>query len=133
MLIGTLVRRTGLSKDGLRHYEAMGLIHSRAVRAGSRVYRDYDETTLERLSLIALGKRLHFSLREMAELLDRLMKDAITREERSSILLKKAAEIDGKIDDMRRAQQELLEIAVSPDKPIVDSRLKELSLAFHLS
>ena len=51
MLIGDLAKLTGLSKDGLRHYEAMGLIHSRQVRAGTRHYCHYDETTLERLSM----------------------------------------------------------------------------------
>jgi DNA-binding transcriptional MerR regulator len=79
MLIGDLAKLTGLSKDGLRHYEAMGLIHSRQVRAGTRHYCHYDETTLDRLKLIALGKRLHFSRREIAEFVNLLMHDQITR------------------------------------------------------
>lgn len=85
MLIGDLAELTGLSKDGLRHYEAMGLIHSRQVRAGTRHYCHYDETTLDRLERIALGRRPHFSLREIAEFLKPLMHDQITRDERSAI------------------------------------------------
>lgn len=71
MLIGDLAELTDLSKDGLRHYEAMGLIHSGRMQAGTRHCCHCDDTTLERLELIALGKRLHFSLREIAELQSR--------------------------------------------------------------
>jgi DNA-binding transcriptional MerR regulator len=129
MLIGDLAKLTGLSKDGLRHYEAMGLIHSRQVRAGTRHYCHYDETTLERLELIALGKRLHFSLREIAELLNRLMRDQITREERSAIMLHKVGQIDQRIADLMAARQELIDLAGAPDKGMVDQRLKQLGLA----
>ena len=129
MLIGALAKKTGLSKDGLRHYEALGLIHSRQVKAGTRFYRDYDATTLERLELIALGKRLHFNLREMAGLLDRLLSDQITREDRSAILLQQVDVIDRRIADLIAARQELVNIAQAPDKDIVDKRLKELGLA----
>lgn len=71
MLIGDLAELTGLSMDGLRHYEAMGLIHSRRVQAGTRHCCHCDNTTLERSELIALGKRLHVTLREIAELQSR--------------------------------------------------------------
>lgn len=107
----------------------MGLIHSRQVRAGTRHYCHYDETTLERLELIALGKRLHFSLREIAELLNRLMRDQITREERSAIMLHKVGQIDQRIADLMAARQELIDLAGAPDKGMVDQRLKQLGLA----
>jgi DNA-binding transcriptional MerR regulator len=129
MLIGDLAKLTGLSKDGLRHYEAMGLIHSSRVMAGTRHYCHYDETTLERLELVALGKRLHFSLREMAELLNRLFRDEITREERSAIMLQKVEQIDQRMADLMAARQELLHLAGAPDKEVVDQRLKHLGLA----
>lgn len=128
MLIGKLVELSGLSKDGLRHYESLGLIHSKTVQAGSRQYRDYDDSTLERLSLIALGKRLHFPLRDIAEFLNRLLRDEITREERSAVLLQKVSELDVKIEDLRLAQQELLALADAPDKHLVDVRLRKMGL-----
>lgn len=126
MLIGELSRRSGLSKDGLRHYESLGLLHSKPVAAGSRVYRDYGEDSLERLSLIALGKRLQFSLAEMAEPLDRLLADDLTLEERTAFLAAKVAQIDARIKDLREARRELIAIVGSPDKPYVDARLKKL-------
>ena len=128
MLIGEVAKRAGLSKDGVRHYEALGLIKSSPRLAGTRVYRDYDEMTLERLALIRLGKRLHFGLRHIAEMLDRLMKDQITREERAEILMQKVAQIDAQIADLRRAQEELLHLAQRPDKDVVDAHLVRVGL-----
>jgi DNA-binding transcriptional MerR regulator len=129
MMIGALAKITGLSKDGLRHYEALGLIHSRPKRAGSRSYHSYDDTTLERLALIALGKRLHFPLREIAQLLNRLKADEISRAERSAVLMNKVAQIDAQIADLQAARSELLALAATPDKEVVDVRLREMGLA----
>jgi MerR family copper efflux transcriptional regulator len=129
MLIGALAKMTGLSKDGLRHYESLGLIHSRPVQAGSRSYRQYDDSTVERLALIALGKRLRFPLREMSVFLDRLLADQISREERSAVLLNKVAQIDTQIADLQAARSELLALATTPDKDVVDGRLQEMGLA----
>ena len=82
MLIGEIAKRSGLSKDTLRHYEALGLIHSTSRQAGSRVYRDYDARTLERLSLVAFAKLLGLRLREMVEPLDRALSNESTAAER---------------------------------------------------
>jgi MerR family copper efflux transcriptional regulator len=46
MLIGELAKIVGMSKDGIRHYEQMGIISSSRRRAGSRWYNDYDEAVL---------------------------------------------------------------------------------------
>lgn len=89
MMIGELAKRSGLSKDGLRHYEALGLIHSSPVAAGSRTYRIYDDTTLERLSLISLAKRLGFKLKELTAPLDQLFSDTVSRETRAEIISEK--------------------------------------------
>ena len=128
MLIGEISKKSGLSKDTLRHYESLGLIHSKPKQAGSRVYRDYDDDTFERLSLVAFAKRLHAGLRETAELMNRAMSDTITREERADIMAKKIREIDAKIEDLRNARAELVELFARPDKEYVDARLKELGL-----
>lgn len=129
MLIGEVAKRAGLSKDGVRHYEALGLIKSTPRLAGSRAYRDYGEDTLERLALIRLGKRLHFRLRDIAEMLDRLMADQITREERAGVMRDKVAEIEAQIADLRRAQAELLMLAERPDKDVVEAHLIKIGLA----
>ena len=128
MLIGEVAKRSGLSKDGIRHYEALGLIHSRPVEAGSRTYRDYDDTTLERLSIIALAKRLHFKLSELVDPLNRLLSDQTTRQDRQALLADKVAEIDQKIEDLIAAREILLDIIEDPEKAPVDTRMKALGL-----
>ncbi len=128
MMIGELAKRSGLSKDGLRHYEALGLIHSRPVAAGTRTYRDYDDTTLERLSIISLSKRLGFKLKELKEPLDRLFSDTVSREERAKIISEKVAEVDTKIEELTAARDLLAAFIVTPDKDFMDAMLKDMGL-----
>ena len=128
MLIGEIAKRSGLSKDTLRHYEALGLIHSTPRQAGSRVYRDYDARTLERLSLVAFAKLLGLRLREMVEPLDRALSNESTAAERQAILLSKVQEIDEKISQLRAARKELLALANNPEKHNADARMKSLGL-----
>ena len=130
MLIGELVRITGLSKDGLRYYEDLGLIHSKPIKAGTRVYRDYDDKTLERLALIGLGKRMHFSLREIATALDRIVNDQTTREERRGFMLAQIAQVDAQIADLQDVKKQLLFFAERPDKDVIDAHLKEIGLYY---
>ena len=130
MLIGELVKITGMSKDGLRYYEEMGLIHSRPLKAGTRNYRDYDDTTLDRLGLIALGKRMHFSLRDIAAVLDRLVSNQTTAEERRGYILAHIEEVDAKIADLRDVKKQLLLFAERPEKEVVDAHLKEIGKYF---
>jgi MerR family copper efflux transcriptional regulator len=47
MFINEVARIAGMSKDGIRHYEEMGLISSLPKKAGSRSYRDYDPAVVE--------------------------------------------------------------------------------------
>lgn len=130
MLIGELVKITGLSKDGLRYYEDLGLIHSKPVKAGTRIYRDYDDTTLERLALIALGKRMHFSLRDIGAVLNRAINDQISREERRAFLLAQVQQVDTQIADLEDVKKQLLFFADQPDKEVVDAHLKEIGLYY---
>ena len=69
MLISELARLSGMSKDGIRHYEEMGLIASSARQAGSRSYRDYDPAVLQTIEQVRQAQMLGFSLKEIAPLL----------------------------------------------------------------
>jgi DNA-binding transcriptional MerR regulator len=69
LLISELAKAAGLSKDGIRHYEEVGLISSSARRAGSRVYRDYDPSALKTIENVRQAQRLGLSLKEIRDLL----------------------------------------------------------------
>ena len=126
MLIGEVVKRSGLSKDTIRHYESLGLLHSTPRQAGTRRYRDYDDTTLERLSLIAFGKQLQMSLREMVEPMNRALSNTSTTDERRAFALEKVAQIDARIAALQAARAELLGLADDPEKHLADRRMKAL-------
>lgn len=62
MLIGEFARRVGVSTDTIRFYEKVGFF------SGSRTdngYRYYTEKDLETADLIASGKSIGFSLRDI--------------------------------------------------------------------
>ncbi len=63
--IAEVTRRTGLSASTLRYYEKRGLISADS-RNGLR--RQYDDSVLNKLGLIALGQRAGYSLDDIADL-----------------------------------------------------------------
>lgn len=63
--IGQVAQRAGVTAATLRYYEKLGLIEPCA-RHGLR--RQYEQSVLERLSLIALGKAAGFSLDEISDI-----------------------------------------------------------------
>jgi MerR family copper efflux transcriptional regulator len=70
MLIGEIAKMANLSKDGVRHYEEMGLIASTPRMAGSRVYRDYDPSVLATVENIRQLQQLGFALKEIGPLFE---------------------------------------------------------------
>ena len=66
MRIGEVAARSGVSTATCRYYERYGLL-PRPLRQGGQ--RDYDESVVARLALIAFAKRAGLSLSEIRELL----------------------------------------------------------------
>ena len=97
MLIGELSKKTGLSKDTIRFYEKMGLIVASDRRAGTRIYKEYNPETVERLLMIAQGKGLGFTLNEIKQLLDEWGSGAISKRDQIKIVECKIEEIVEKI------------------------------------
>ena len=69
MLIGELARACGVSKDTVRHYDELKLLVAGERQAGSRVYREYDQSNVSRIQMIRAGKSMGFSLAEMQALI----------------------------------------------------------------
>jgi DNA-binding transcriptional MerR regulator len=64
--IGEVADRVGVRTSALRYYEEEGLLEPAARVAGRR---QYDETAVERLTVIQFCRRLGFTLGEIRELL----------------------------------------------------------------
>jgi DNA-binding transcriptional MerR regulator len=107
--IGELAAEFGISTRAIRFYESRGLIFPK--RAGS--VRIYDRRDRARLILILRGKRLGFSLEEIAEYLDLYDADPdqITQ---TRLLLQKVetsiSDLQSKRQDIEDALGELREI-----------------------
>ena len=99
--ISELVRRSGLPASTLRYYEEKGLIASLGRRGLKRLF---DQETIERLALIALGRASGFTLDEIAFL---LAGPDIDRER----LRAKAAQLTGRIETLTRMRDGLLHAA----------------------
>jgi MerR family copper efflux transcriptional regulator len=65
MLIGELVKRSGLTKDAIRFYEKKGLINLDKKQRRENNYKEYPEQVLERLMLIKAIKSFGFTLNEI--------------------------------------------------------------------
>lgn len=100
MLIGELSKRTGLSKDTIRFYEKIGLITAGERKAGTRIYKEFNEETIERLLMINQGKKLGFKLKEIGQLLDEWGNASMPKEEQIKIIEGKLAEITAKMQQL---------------------------------
>ena len=110
MKIGDLAGRSGFTPAALRYYEDLGLLPEPARTAGG--YRDYDESTVERLAFIARAKQLGCTLDEVADLTtawDGGRCGPLQEQLRTLVAGKLAdarariSELDVLVDDLRRA------------------------------
>ncbi len=69
MLIGELSKRSQFSRDTIRYYEKLGLIHIGTERRNDSNYKNYPPEVLNRLRHIHILKECGFTLREIQRLL----------------------------------------------------------------
>lgn len=85
----------------------MGLLHPRMLSAGSRSYRHYDETSLERLELIRIGRNAGMILREMKPILEKLMAGDLSFDGQRQVIWDQLARVDERIAELREAKKML--------------------------
>ncbi|MCL8207871.1 MAG: MerR family transcriptional regulator [Actinomycetia bacterium] len=119
--VSDLVRELGTTARAIRYYESLGLLHPRRTAGGHRLYSRRDRA---RLRLILRGRRLGFSLGEIAELLSLYDIDPSAREQFvQGIRLTRR-----RLDAVRRRIQELEDLARDLERALQDAetRLKAL-------
>ena len=97
--IGELAEELGISQRAVRFYETKGLLKPRRVGAN----RVYDRRDRARLLLILRGKRLGFSLQEIAEYLDLYDRDPEQKLQTRHLLNK----VDQAIEDLQRKRADI--------------------------
>ncbi len=104
MLIGEIVRQTGISRDTIRYYERLGLLQAEGRPSPFNNYKAYPAAVLTRLGLIQQAKRLGFTLAEIADVLYLWENAQLSDADIQARITAKVAAIDEKIrllDDMR--------------------------------
>ncbi|CAD6535259.1 MerR family transcriptional regulator [Paraburkholderia sabiae] len=109
MLISELAKLSGLSKDGIRHYEEVGLIRSTARQAGSRTYREYGADALDVIIKVRNAQRLGFALKDIGPLMQAYEANTFSLEETIGILEERLQEVRGKIDELRQSEAYIVE------------------------
>lgn len=107
MDIGKVSRGSGLPASTLRYYEEKGLIRSIGRNGLKRVF---NESVLQRLALIALGREAGFTLDEIAAMLTADTQPAIDRAQ----LRAKADELDRRIKRLSAIRDGLRHAASCP-------------------
>ncbi len=104
MLIHEIAKMAELSKDGIRHYEELGLITSTPRQAGSRTYRDYDASVLKTIENIRGLQRLGFSLSEIKPIL-KIVAAGPTKQQTLEFVEDRLKVIRGKIAELREIEE----------------------------
>ncbi len=116
MTIGELAKAADVNVQTIRYYERQRLLPEPHRWPGSD-YRDFDEDALLRLRFIRSAKDLGFTLREIQELLElRILPGESCREVRH-LLKEKRADVERRIEDMRRLRRVLDKLIGACSRP----------------
>ncbi len=123
--IGVVAARTGVNIETIRYYERIGLVPAPPRTEGRQ--RAYDEDHLKRLAFIRRGRELGFSLDQIRDLLGLVRGHDLTCAEVKALTEQHVANIRHKLQDLRRLERVLNELAAQchgkhvPDCPILDT------------
>ncbi len=105
MTIGWVAARAGVGVETVRFYERQGLIE-RPPRP-LRGFREYDETTVERIRFIKQAQEMGFSLREAAEFLTLRADPAADCSDVHARAQAKLADVERRIAQLERLRRAL--------------------------
>ena len=113
MLIGELVKKSGLSKATIRYYEKIGILNEKVVcRNPENGYKIYSSEALELLKMLEIGKQHGATLNEIKTLLDTHQEEGLTCYSLAPVIIKKLDDIDLKIQELQ-TQKQNLELALN--------------------
>lgn len=105
MRISELAARSGASNHALRHYEQLGLITAGRSAGG---YREFTESVVREVTFIVMGRRIGFSLKEIALWLPAYRSGRLTAEQMIEALHERIAQIDTQMAQHRVQRGQLV-------------------------
>jgi len=109
LTIGQVAKRAGIGVETVRFYEREGLLEEPQRRPSG--YRQFEEGVVSRLRFIRRAKELGFTLKEIKELLSLKLDPQTTCADVKGQAEAKIADIEGKIESLRRMKQVLVKLA----------------------
>lgn len=125
LTIGGLSKRSRCNVETIRYYERVGLMPPPPRSTGG--HRLYEKPHVQRLTFIRRSRELGFPLQEIRDLLALVDGGGLTCEQVKAITIGHAREVRRKIDDLRRMERVLRDVAArcdggeSPDCPIIET------------
>lgn len=101
MTIGEVSKETHLSKDTLRYYEKIGLIHS--ISKNSSGIRLYGEEDIQRIHFIKCMRKAGLSIESLKEYLVLFEEGDSTSKKRQNILCRERSLLEEKMNHMKEA------------------------------
>ena len=125
VLIGELSRITGVNIETIRYYEREAILSPPQRDSGNR--RIYQDNDIRRLNFIHKCRGLGFSLKEITSLLSLVDSGKFTCRQVHDLTLHHAKQVSEKIDNLKRMEKVLVDMAEQcnqgnvPQCPIIDS------------
>ncbi len=108
MLIGQLVKETGLTKDTIRFYEKHGLISVSRKERRENNYKEYSPEVKEKLLTVKRLKNFGFTLNEVSDLLEMIEMNEASCNNVSHKINEKVSLLDEKIRELIAVRTMLL-------------------------
>ncbi|PKA10409.1 transcriptional regulator [Leptospira meyeri] len=129
MLIGELVKKTGISKDTVRFYEKEGLFKNCLIIRRNNNYKEYSSDVLEQLQLINTLRKLNFSLTDINNLTKSRNPNLLDCHDLSKSISKNLEIVNEQINALLKLKDELkkVEISCSPNCNFINKKPSCLS------
>ena len=125
LTIGELSKRTGIIIETIRYYEKIGILpQAQRTSAGHRIYGQSD---LQRLNFVRRSRELGFTQDQVRGLLRFVDTSDYSCEDVKGLTLEHLSEVRHKIDDLRKIEAVLADMADQcsggkvPECPIIDA------------
>jgi MerR family mercuric resistance operon transcriptional regulator len=109
LTIGILAKESGVGVETVRFYERRGLIKRPMKKA--EAFRQYSWDDVKKISFIKRTQELGFTLKEIQDLLELNSNPRATCSDIQARTNSKIAEVEEKIEDLKRMQKTLRELA----------------------
>src|SRR6204780_1444240 len=101
MLISEFARVTGLTRDTVRFYARLGLLHPKTNGKGGRhPYSIFTDKDIQAAEVIRIAQSLGMSLKEIAAFTEERRKGHLTRERRAEIMSAQLVSLEAKATEL---------------------------------